>query len=327
MVLVSTFAMAMLSACTEDRLKRAEVAPVQTISDARLVNIDSIVLDKMNRIFVSDIHSVKVFSADGSLLNVIGEQGAGDGQFVNEVIGLAINSNEELYAVDQDQSRIQVFDLEGNHLRSFGQKGEGDGQFLVPQGIAVDSKDLVYVTDMGRSDLQVFSRNGEFLYQIARAGDGAAELKEPESMAIRDEQLFVADEGHFRIQIFGMRGEHQGHLPRSGAFALGKEMESDLDDMPSYSEVDKRYERFYDSDIEGIAFDDRGVLYALNEDAGEVMVMRDQAQIGVFTSTIPITSGDGMAFDADFERLYIVDQSNATIQVFDTAEIYRLLGL
>ncbi len=78
---------------------------------------------------------------------------------------------------------------------------------------------------------------------------------------------------------------------------------------------------------EGIAFDGRGLLYVLNEDAGEIIVFHKEKMVGKFTSTKPILSGDGLAFDRKFQHLFVVDQGNARIQVFEVGVIHDLLGL
>ncbi len=321
------FCILTLSACTRDRITRAEIAPVQLISHPGFQNIDSVVVDQWNNIYVSDIFSVKIFDKNAAPIGEIGKQGTEDGQFLNEVIGLAINSKNELYAVDQDQTQVQVFDLEGNFLRRFGQKGSADGEFIEPQGITIDTLDLVYISDKLRNNVQVFSRGGEYLYQFGHSGIEGAGFNEPESMVVHQNRLFVADEENRRIQIFDLRGQHLGHLPHSGIFDLNPQLEASLDDVAHHTDVEKKFHRFLDGDIEGLAVDNQGLLYALNEDAGEIMVFQKEIMIGIFTSQKPILSGDGMAFDAQFKHLYVVDQGNSRIQVFETSTIHKILGI
>ncbi|RKZ11583.1 hypothetical protein DRQ50_13355, partial [bacterium] len=223
--------------------------------------------------------------------------------------------------------RVLVFDLSGNFLRDFGQPGTGPGQFLTPQGLAIDHLDLVYVSDKERNDVQVFSPGGEFLYAIGKSDKRGSGMNEIESMAIHRERLHIADEGNHRVQIFGIRGGHLGNLPHSGVFALVEQRAASMDDVPHLTDVDQKYERFLEGDLEGMAFDERGVLYVLNEDAGEILVFRAEILTGIFSSTAEISSGDGMAFGPDFERLYVVDQGNNRIQVFETAAIRQALQL
>ncbi len=317
----------LLPGCQRERVIRAEISPVKTITHESFQNIDSVVLDEAGRVYVSDLNRVKVFDSDGVFITDIGTPGNGDGQFINEVIGLAINSQQELYVVDQDGSRVQVFDLEGKFQRQFGQHGSNDGQFLEPQGITIDKLDLVYVSDKLRNDIQVFSRKGEFLYLFGKSGTPGSDLNEPESMAIDKGKLYVADEENQRIQIYDLRGRHLGHLPHSGVFNLDSKIEASLDDVIHQADVENKFNRHLDGDIEGVAFDGRGILFILNEDQGEIMVFKQEKMVGILTSVNPIISGDGLAFDHRYQHLYVVDQGNARIQVFDARAIGDLLGL
>lgn len=313
--------------CTREKITWAEIAPARIITHEHFEDIDSIVIDKGNRVYVSDVQSIKVFDPEGELLTEIGKPGTGDGGFTGEVIGLAINSHDELYVVDRAQPRIEVFTLEGTYLRGFGRKGMGEGEFLDPQGILIDQLDLVYVSDKVRNDIQVFSRYGDFLYRIGKSGNGYSELNEPESMAINDDRLYVADEGNSRVQIFSLRGKHLGNLPHSGAFATARKIETGMDDIPHNTDVDKYYKRCFEGDLEGIAFDNRGLFYVLDEDAGAVLVFHDEIQVGCFTSTTPIISGDGLSFGPDFQRVFVVDQGNSRILVFEMTDVLQALGL
>jgi DNA-binding beta-propeller fold protein YncE len=319
--------LSMISGCSRELIVHEEISPVHMITDQSFENLDSVVLDSSGRIYVSDIYSVKVFSSQGKKISQIGKQGTAEGEFINEVIGLAINSKKELYVVDQDQNRVQVFDLEGNFLRCFGKKGTADGQFLEPQVITIDSLDLVYISDKLRNNVQVFSRGGEYLYQIGKSGAPGADFNEPESMAINRDRLYVADEENRRVQIFDLRGKHLGHLPHSGVFELDPKLEASMDDVPYHTDVENKFHRFLEGDIEGVAFDGLGLLYILNEDEGEIIVFEKEKMIGVFTSSQPILSGDGLAFDINFQYLYVVDQGNSRIQVFDVKTIHELLKL
>ena len=327
MVLVGVLGLFLMGGYTKGRITHAEISPVQTITHDGFQNIDSIVLDEAGRIYISDIHSVKVFNSAGDLVTDIGSQGTGQGEFTNEVIGLAINSRNELFIVDQDGTRVQVFDLQGNYLRSFGEKGNSDGQFQEPQGITVDTLDLVYVADKKRNDIQIFSRGGEYLYSFGKSGAPGSDLNEPESMAIHQERLYVADEENRRVQIYDLRGKHLGHLPHSGVFNLDSQLEASLDDVVNHTDVENKFHRYLDGDIEGVAFDGKGLLYILNEDAGEIIVFQKEKMVGVFTSSVPVLSGDGMAFDSQLLHLYVVDQGNSQIQVFDVQVIHDLLGI
>jgi DNA-binding beta-propeller fold protein YncE len=307
--------------CSPSSSQTNVLDPVAIIApeDHPFINIDSIVVHN-NRVYVSDIHTIKVFDTDGNYLKMIGEAGSADGQFAGEVIGLAINHKNELLAVDMENYRVQIFDLDGQFKSAFGSKGVNPGQFLTPQGIVTDQHGLIFVSDKERSDIQVFSPSGEFLYQISQKGSGRVDLLEPETMVIKDERLYIADEGNFRIQVFDLRGNYIKHLPEVGVL-ITPQQEAGMDDMIYNTAIYKRYDRTLEGDVEGIAFDQYNRLYFVDEDNGIIGIIERGAIIASFKSTVPLMSADGIAFSADFNYLYVCDQGNNQVQVFDISAI------
>ncbi len=324
----------LLLSCTRPPGKAVPIQPILIFGEqgdgpGQFRNCDSVAVDDRGRLYVSDIQRVQVFSLEGVYLHDVGEPGRGDGQFCHEVIGVAITPDHQLVAADLNGYRYQVFDRDGAFLRSFGRKGSGDGEFLEPEGVAVDASGRIYTADNTRGDVQVWSREGEYLATIARPGGGPGELDEPESIAILGQRIYVADEGNGRIQVFDLEGnflDQLGHLPRA---LLPPKLLPDDDQVsePVHRGVAEMYDRFLENDLEGLAFDPRGRLYALNEDEGRVEIFTAGGErLGAFRSAAEggISSGDGMAFDASGERLFVCDQGNDRIQVFALRDIERL---
>jgi DNA-binding beta-propeller fold protein YncE len=90
---------------------------------------------------------------------MIGSPGTGNGQF-NNPFELAIDSEDKLYVVDNDNNRVQVFDSTGKYLTQFGNSGAGHERLQDPVGIAVNSLGDVYVADGRDSDIHVFTPIG-----------------------------------------------------------------------------------------------------------------------------------------------------------------------
>lgn len=102
--------------------------------------------------------------------------------------------------------RVSTYDMEWNRLFDLGQ---GVGEFGQPGDMAVDpSSGEIFVTDTARHQIRVYSPGGVFSRTIgspAAAGDEAAplgQLRVPTGIALAGNELFVADQLNYRIQVF-----------------------------------------------------------------------------------------------------------------------------
>ena len=85
-----------------------------------------------------------------------GGQGTGDSQFSGPM-GIAVNSEGNVYVADYYNHRIQKFDSDGNFITKWGSYGTADSHFQSPLGIAVDSEGNVYVADRNNNRIQKFA--------------------------------------------------------------------------------------------------------------------------------------------------------------------------
>ncbi len=124
-------------------------------------------------------HTVRKFTADGTLLMTLGTSGRPSdtgatsldyrtirraGPPFHYPTNLAVAPSGELYVSDgYGNARIHKFSAAGELLVSWGEPGDGPGQFHVPHGLAVDRQGMVYVADRENSRLQMFSPEGEYV--------------------------------------------------------------------------------------------------------------------------------------------------------------------
>ena len=96
---------------------------------------------------------------------------------------------------------ITVLDREGKKINSFGSLGSERGQFIYPSGIAVTSNRTILVGDTGNHRIQELTMEGEC---IACIGNGPLQFHYPRGITINKTtgQVFVAEEGNCRIQVF-----------------------------------------------------------------------------------------------------------------------------
>ena len=65
-----------------------------------------------------------------------GQEGESVGM-LNNLLGVAVNDQDEIAVTESCSHRVSVFSSDGTHLRSFGREGQNNGEFSGPKGIAL----------------------------------------------------------------------------------------------------------------------------------------------------------------------------------------------
>ncbi|OXA52489.1 protein lin-41 [Folsomia candida] len=157
---------------------------------------------KTEQLWVADRvnHTLIVYQPDGSLDFIIGQFGAGPGEFFRPV-GLAYDvHSDRIFVSDKDNHRIQILNAkDGSFLGAFGRRGHLAGQFLYPWGIAISPDgSTVAVADTRNHRIQFFDAAGTYLREF-RVGGNWKEHKSvfnyPRGLAfnLTGEVLFVSD--------------------------------------------------------------------------------------------------------------------------------------
>lgn len=257
-------------------------------------------------VYVADTrgHRIEQFTADGKFLRAWGAHGtledntAAPGAF-NEIWGLAVDRQGNVFAADTWNHRIQKFTADGMFLTmwgSFGLAEAGPSVMWGPRGLAVDDAGNVYVADTGNKRILVFDNNGNMLRVIGRVGSQDGELDEPTSVAVaKDGRVFVADTWNQRVQVFSNDGRYLGQWPIAGWYGQS------LDNKP-YIALDGKGSVFV-SDPEGyrvLAFSEGGqFLYSFGD-------------FGADASTFGLPAGLAVGSQA----LYVVDANNNRVMRF-----------
>lgn len=79
-------------------------------------------------------------------------------------VSLAVDNQDNIYALDGRNCRIQKYDKNGQYLQTIGRKGQGPGEFELPFKFLLDIQNNIYVYD--RRKLKVFNNKGEFLKSV-----------------------------------------------------------------------------------------------------------------------------------------------------------------
>ena len=107
-------------------------------------------------------HRIQKFKSDSQFIRKWGSPGKGNSEF-NGPVGIAVDSNDDIYVVDEDNHRVQKFDLNGQFIKSWGSPVTGDGQFSLPWDIAFNSlTGSILVSDIRNDNIQTFTTDGMF---------------------------------------------------------------------------------------------------------------------------------------------------------------------
>lgn len=173
---------------------------------------------------------LQIFSHDAVPETSIGRKGAEKGRF-HTPCGIACNGTA-LYVSDTWNRRVQKLRIaDGAPLGTVGTKGDGEGEFSQPMGICVMA-DEVFVCDAHNHRIAVLGTDlswryafgfaharlyDEFGYGVAAAlgGRRTGEFKRPSGVACDARELYVADSGNDRIQVFARDDEGRMRFERA----------------------------------------------------------------------------------------------------------------
>jgi len=165
---------------------------------------------------------------------------------------MAVDAAGNIYVADAGAQRVVTFDRAGRYVTAWGAPGTGPGQFsnqyagVDPAGIVVGKNGDIYVSDWSR--IQEFTPAGAFVRQFGSGNQGkivtASSFYGPRQLAVAPNgNLYVADTGNERIQVYGPTGTHLFNI------GTGSHVAAQMTAPGSFDEPS------------GVAVDAKGVVY------------------------------------------------------------------
>lgn len=257
-------------------------------------------------IYVSDTvaRSVIAFDVPSGQVSEIGDRQPG---LLRKPLGLAVDSQCNLYVADQTDSRIVVYDREGEYLNAIG--GQEDFDRLSHVAVDPDGTRL-YAVDTGgvRSDrhqVRVYdAQSGEHLFDFGGRGTAEGEFNLARDIAMGpDGNIYVVDGGNFRVQIFLPDGTFISQIGSIGVgrgqFSRPKGIDTDADGNIYVSDTSFANFQIFDADGQ--------LLMHIGDRAGA-------------SAPAAYMLPAGIAVDED-GRIYIVDQYFRKIDIFRPAAL------
>jgi len=154
-------------------------------------------------IYVADTpkHNIKMFSADGAFIDILGSPGGDLGRF-NSPTHLSF-SGGRLWVADTLNFRIQAFDRSGAVVEDFGRVGLFVGNLARPKGVAVGGGGRIYVVESYYDHLLVFTPDGRLLLPIGGTGRDVGKFYLPSGVWTDGAgHVYVADMFNGRVVVF-----------------------------------------------------------------------------------------------------------------------------
>ena len=149
-----------------------------------------------NRLYISDPRVGSVYIYD-ELMAVKGEI-----KGLNKPLGVAVDSLGRVLVGNDGRDNIEAYDpTTGELLAVF-----GEGLVKMPTAITIDGAGNIYVTDSRSDNVRVFDSAYNPVRVIGRSGKGDDTLTFPMDAEIIGAEIFVADQGNYRVQVFDLDG-------------------------------------------------------------------------------------------------------------------------
>lgn len=142
------------------------------------------------RIWVTDAKAGSAFVLDAAL-KVTGEL-----KGIPRPLGIAVQADGRVLVGSAGLHAVLVYAPTGEKLGVL-----GDGVVTMPNDLALDSNGNVYVADSAKDVVTVLSPAGAVVRTI-----GAGELKFPAAVAVANDELWVGDQGGFKVRVYDLDG-------------------------------------------------------------------------------------------------------------------------
>lgn len=282
------------------RFVTALVGDDQPISLIKPIEVKSV--PELERIYVSDLGRSAVLVFDNGQ-HELRQLETPDGVApLNHPLSIVVDRQNTIYVLERRSASIYVFDSDEKFQRLIKLKPLSISN---PVTMAIDrNSERLYVADAASRTVVGLGLDGRFINKIGSGGEGSGQFNLPVSVAVNSRgQLIIADAFGANVQIFDADGKYLRTFGQrgdsSGDFQLIKSVAVDSED--NIYVVDGRMHNISIFNQQGQLLLVLGGYYAVS--------LSGKLAPGGFS--VPI----GMDIDSS-DKIYVVDQLNARVQVF-----------
>ena len=161
--------------------------------------------DSAGNIYVADGYGnarIAKFDKNGKFIKSWGSKGLAPGQF-NTIMGIALDSQGNVYVADAGNRRIQVFDTDGTFKTQFLNAGTPSALCITPgthQYLYSSNSNPVDDIDIN-GEIYKMELNGKIVGRFGKAGKLPKEFGTVNAMDCRnDNDFYVGELGNWRVQ-------------------------------------------------------------------------------------------------------------------------------
>jgi hypothetical protein len=203
--------------------------------------------------YVSDPRLGSVFIYD-ALMTPTGEL-----KNLNKPLGVAISPTGQVFVGNDGRDNIEAYDSNTGELLTV----IGQGLVKMPTALTFDLAGNLYVTDSALHHVQVFDATYNPVATIGGPGMGDETLKFPIDAEIIGQEIFVADQGHSRVQVYSLNGEWLRSITFEGTPGQNCNWFTGVCEIPGMPPFTR---------LQGLASDSLGRLHVLDSFAASVMI-------------------------------------------------------
>ncbi len=284
-----------------------------------------IALDSTANVYISDYgnHRVQKYANDGTYLQTIGSTNQ---PYITDTIrfnnpqSVTATPDEGLLVIENGGYRVIKLNAAGERQWTIGQAGvygNDNAHFgnwwASLEGVpAIDRNGRIYIADTGNNRIQIFDENGQYLATLGSSGNGPKQFSCPAGVAINpvNEDIYILDKCHQRIQVLASDLTYKGQIGETDVHGTDNEHFSDPWGIAISSNGTVFVADSGNHRVQKCVFHNPG--YTCTTFAGETSVYASD-----FAHLHPLA----VAIDAE-DRVYVADEWNIRIQVFDTNGAY-----
>jgi hypothetical protein len=234
---------------------------------------------------------------------------------LNRPLGIAVDAEGNILVGNDGRDNIEVYDpATGDLVAVF-----GEGIVKMPTAITLDGLGNIYVTDSRSNHVQVFDAAYQPVRTIGKSGVGRDTLKFPIDAEIvyssgNGQEIFIADQGNDRIQVYDLQGNYRRSLTFEGTAGQNCNWFTGLCEIPGAPPFTR---------LEALDVDAYGRLHVLDSFEAAVTIFdpADHTFLGVYGEY-----GTGAGF-LTVPMDLVTTEANVSLVIADTSDRIELFDI